>query len=350
MGVCNSTDSPSVNSQTREIDRFLLSAHKKCSRVRKLALLGTKSSGKSTIFKQLTNVYGCGIEEDQYPIFAHKIRQNIIHAMFTLLYKSQHLYDTDPIKFKHCLIDFTNDNIYEYIQHFTVARAQFSLTKETINLLVFSYVHKHENITETFVPSDIVSKIIQFSSVLFEQLHHEMRHLGKLIYDLWNLEAIQNTFFYHGNNHSFPDNMEYFFNKTYLIFEKDFCPSGEDILKSNVAIRKTEANYILQDDTFHIIINHMYRFQYFQKQFSIFQHINGIIFIAALNDFYKFIFDNEIKNAMHQSIELFDDVCNSKWFKRSEFILFLNKSDLFRESLLNDHSLTECFSIEYGWN
>ncbi len=31
-------------------------------------------------------------------------------------------------------------------------------------------------------------------------------------------------------------------------------------------------------------------------------------------------------NRMHEAIQLFDEICNSKWFKSTSMILFLNKS------------------------
>jgi len=54
-------------------------------------------------------------------------------------------------------------------------------------------------------------------------------------------------------------------------------------------------------------------------------------------------------NAMHESIELFEELCQSKWFRKTEMILFLNKDDLFREQLTEEISLSKCFSIEAGW-
>ena len=45
---------------------------------------------------------------------------------------------------------------------------------------------------------------------------------------------------------------------------------------------------------------------------------------------------------MHESIELFDQVVNSRYFRYSEIILFLNKSDLFKEKI-QTRPLTVCF-------
>lgn len=36
---------------------------------------------------------------------------------------------------------------------------------------------------------------------------------------------------------------------------------------------------------------------------------------------------------MHEALMLFDTIGNSKWFEKSAIILFLNKSDLFKEKI-----------------
>jgi hypothetical protein len=36
---------------------------------------------------------------------------------------------------------------------------------------------------------------------------------------------------------------------------------------------------------------------------------------------------------MHEAHVLFDSICNSKWFSRTSFILFLNKTDIFKKKI-----------------
>lgn len=45
---------------------------------------------------------------------------------------------------------------------------------------------------------------------------------------------------------------------------------------------------------------------------------------------------------MHESMKLFDSICNNKWFTDTSIILFLNKKDLFEEKIVHS-SLTICF-------
>lgn len=49
-----------------------------------------------------------------------------------------------------------------------------------------------------------------------------------------------------------------------------------------------------------------------------------------------------LQNRMHESLKLFDSICNNKWFKDTSIILFLNKKDLF-ESKIVKSPLAICF-------
>lgn len=45
---------------------------------------------------------------------------------------------------------------------------------------------------------------------------------------------------------------------------------------------------------------------------------------------------------MHESLKLFDSICNNKWFTDTSIILFLNKKDIFEEKITKS-PLTICF-------
>ena len=52
--------------------------------------------------------------------------------------------------------------------------------------------------------------------------------------------------------------------------------------------------------------------------------------------------EDETTNRMHESLRLFDSICNNKWFVNTSIILFLNKKDLFAEKL-RFSSIKTCF-------
>lgn len=40
-----------------------------------------------------------------------------------------------------------------------------------------------------------------------------------------------------------------------------------------------------------------------------------------------------LKNRLEEALNLFEEICNSKWFENTSIILFLNKEDLFRDKI-----------------
>merc|ERR1719240_685453 len=63
-----------------------------------------------------------------------------------------------------------------------------------------------------------------------------------------------------------------------------------------------------------------------RKWIHAFDDVNCMIFVAALSE-------DETQNRMDEAIQLFDQIVNSKWFKQTSCILFLNKKDLFEMKL-----------------
>ena len=54
------------------------------------------------------------------------------------------------------------------------------------------------------------------------------------------------------------------------------------------------------------------------------------------------MFEDDQTNSMHDSLELFEEICNLRWFEQTAMILFLNKKDLFAQKI-HKYPLTNCF-------
>lgn len=110
-------------------------------------------------------------------------------------------------------------------------------------------------------------------------------------------------------------------------------------------------------------------FDYFSpSRIHCFEDVTAIIFCVALSEYDQVLYEDESTNRMHESLRLFDSICNNKWFvsligvlrkkKRREnsfrfvytgIILFLNKKDLFEEKIKRS-PLTLCFREYTGPN
>ena len=70
-----------------------------------------------------------------------------------------------------------------------------------------------------------------------------------------------------------------------------------------------------------------------KKWIHCFEDITAVLFVLAISEYDQNLFEDERVNRMHESIVLFDSLCNSKWFANTPFILFLNKIDIFENKI-----------------
>ena len=64
------------------------------------------------------------------------------------------------------------------------------------------------------------------------------------------------------------------------------------------------------------------------------QDVTAVIFVAALSEYDQFLFEDKKTNRMVEALELFQEICNNRYFRNSSMILFLNKRDLFEEKII----------------
>lgn len=59
----------------------------------------------------------------------------------------------------------------------------------------------------------------------------------------------------------------------------------------------------------------------------------AVLFVAALSAYDLKCSEDNTTNRMQESLELFASIVNSKWFVEIPVMLFLNKTDLFKQKL-----------------
>ena len=77
-----------------------------------------------------------------------------------------------------------------------------------------------------------------------------------------------------------------------------------------------------------------------RKWIHCFECVTAVIFCASLSCYDEYLEDGQYK--MKDTLLLFEELRNSVWFKSTPFIVFLNKTDVFREKF-RVVPLTVCF-------
>eukprot|EP01080_Neovahlkampfia_damariscottae_P001132 gene1132-10646_t len=79
-----------------------------------------------------------------------------------------------------------------------------------------------------------------------------------------------------------------------------------------------------------------------KKWMNYFEGVSAVLFVASLNDFDRTCYEDDVTNRLQESIDLFDEHTNSRFFQDVPIVLFLNKEDLFREKI-KKKSIVETF-------
>jgi len=113
----------------------------------------------------------------------------------------------------------------------------------------------------------------------------------------------------------------------------DYIPSEQDVLRSRV--RTTG----IVENSFNIDGNQFRMFDVGgqrnerKKWIHCFEGVTAVLFVGVLSEYDLMLYEDEEMNRMEETLNLFDEICNSRWFRETSIILFLNKCDLFQEKI-----------------
>lgn len=80
-----------------------------------------------------------------------------------------------------------------------------------------------------------------------------------------------------------------------------------------------------------------------KKWIHCFDGVTVVIFVCSMSEFDQKCYEDDTTNRLLESIQLFEETCNNKWFVNTPFILFMNKMDLFKEKIERESDLSSVF-------
>lgn len=156
--------------------------------------------------------------------------------------------------------------------------------------------------------------------------------IGRDIKALWEDEAIRNTF---ARSASFQlnDSAAYYFDNIERIAHPDYVPTPQDVLRSRTKTTGIiETEFDVQGTHFRMVDVGGQRSER-KKWMYCFQDVTAVIFCVAMSEYDLKLYEDDRTNRMHESLKLFKEIANTKWFLNTAMILFLNKKDIFQEKI-----------------
>jgi hypothetical protein len=165
--------------------------------------------------------------------------------------------------------------------------------------------------------------------------------IGKMITTLWRDPGIQQTYEQRSRFQLF-DSAQYFFDRIDKIASDTYVPEEQDVLRSRVRTTGiVESAFEIDGNQFKMFDVGGQRNER-KKWIHCFENVTAVIFVAAISEYDQVLFEDENTNRMDEALILFDEICNSKWFRETAMLLFLNKRDLFQAKITRV-PLSTCF-------
>jgi len=285
MGICGAKmteDEREAAKKNKELSKLIDNAMDEDQALVKLLLLGAGESGKSTIFKQMRILYGDGFDDVARKAMAPVILSNLISGTQIIL-----------------------DNC---------DRLGFSLTGAAKTASELIYANK-----DSWAAADLPEE------------------MAAAIKTLWTDDNFQGTWLKRSEYQLF-DTYNDFAKKATKEYPKwggvGWIPSVSDVTKARVRTSGiVEEAYNIDGVEFRMYDVGGQRNER-KKWIHCFDNVTAVIFVGAISEYDQVLYEDKTQNRLIEAVDLFEEICNSKWFIATSIILFLNKRDLFEEKYL----------------
>lgn len=277
----------------KAVDSELQKQQQADAAVIKLLLLGAGESGKSTIFKQMKIINAEGYSAEERKSYIGIIHSNTIQSMKTLI--------------------GAQDKVNIFLSQEGPDASADVATLESMGM------------NDKLTPE-----------------------LGDVIKRLW-AHPMTAKIFERRAEFQLNDSAEYYFKRIDNIKVDDYMPDEQDVLRSRVRTTGiVQSNFVINDVQFSMYDVGGQRNER-RKWIHCFDNVQAVIFVAAMSEYDQVLYEDETQNRMTEAIQLFDQICNSKYFQNTAMILFLNKRDLFEIKLCEKRKpLHNCFPDDGG--
>jgi len=149
---------------------------------------------------------------------------------------------------------------------------------------------------------------------------------------LWADKGIQRAY-ENRSKFQLTDSAKYFFDRLDAVADENYIPTEQDVLRSRVRTTGiVEHSYEIEGNRFKMFDVGGQRNER-KKWIHCFENVTAVLFVGVLSEYDLVLYEDENMNRMEETLNLFDEICNSRWFRETSIILFLNKRDVFAEKI-----------------
>lgn len=259
-----------------------------------MLLLGAGESGKSTFFRQLRICHGNSFTQDDLLAFKPVVFSNTLNCMKTFIENSSQ-----------------------------IPGCQYSRNLEPQVRMIMS---PNLRLREVFP-----------------------RALADAIQIVWRDSGIRKCWKHRSQFQVF-DSAAYFFEHVQELTAPEYVPSLNHMLRSRVRTSGiVEAKFGIDGAEFHVFDVGGQRSER-KKWIHCFEGVTAVVFVAAISEFDQVLVEDGRTNRMVESMNVYADITGSRWFRKSDIILFLNKTDLLQQKLADGAQIRKYFPQYDGPN
>ena len=289
MGCCGGNDTAEKR-YSKQLEEQLMEDAEESAREVKLLLLGARESGISTVMKQMVIFHRSGYNEESRKKYINVILNNALVSLGNILQAMNSI--TPHVEFANSERKPDGEKLLSY------------------ELL---------DTTATQLPDGA----------------------PEVMKALWADGGVQ-ACFQRSNEYQLMDSAKYYLDALDRICALNFIPNEQDVLRCRVHTTGIIEEHFSHQGLHYRIFDVSGQRSERRKWIHCFEGVTAIIFCASLSAYDLVLAEDESTNRIHESMKLFDSICNNKWFTDASILLFLNKKDLFEKKITRS-SLKKCF-------
>lgn len=316
------------------IDRSLDQKKEKDHNQMRMFLLGAGESGKSTVLKQMRLLHKHSFTDFERRQYSEVILFDLIESMKMLIFNARRLGipldcdrpDLPLVHYKRIVVqtkgieDFNPSEILligDYDVGYTDKRhARNSLDLEMELLLSLELLDQS--------PSSPQKKPVK---------NFTRNEVGEAISVLWAKDSGIIKCYEQSNRFQLELSVAYYFENVHKFKNPLYRCSDQDIIMGRIKTTGiTESSFHIGNTTLKVLDAGGQRSER-KKWIHCFQGIDTVLFVLAVLEYDQTLYEDGRVFRMDESFQLFDAICNSMWFQKTPFILFLNKVDLLEKKL-----------------